>query len=139
MSPSTGTERGALVGIPAAALTALPACPACYPLYAGILSSLGLSALIDPGAQAVLTSLLLAVALAALAFRARRRRGYGPLALGVAASSVVLAAKFGLGWSALTYAGVALLLAAGLWNAWPRSAGGVACSSCAREGVGSAR
>ena len=125
-----------LVGVPAAALTALPACPACYPLYAGILSTLGLSALVDPAAQGVLTALFLAVALAALAFRARRRRGYGPLALGLVASAVVVAAKFELGWSALTYAGVGLLVGASLWNAWPRNArSGVSCSSCFADGA----
>ena len=73
-----------VLGIPAAGLAALPACPACYPLYAGILSSLGLTALIDPAAQSALTVFFLAMAVAALALRARRRRGYRSLGVGFA-------------------------------------------------------
>jgi hypothetical protein len=127
MMERTGTTW---LGIPAAALTALPACPACYPLYAGVLSSLGLTALIDPGAQAVLTAVLLVAALGALAFRARRRRGFGPLILGLAAATVVVVAKLGLRWSGLTYAGVGLLVGASLWNTWPASSARAACTSC---------
>ena len=105
-----------VLGIPAAGLAALPACPACYPLYAGILSSLGLTALIDPAAQSALTVFFLAMAVAALALHTRRRRGYRSLGVGLAGSLVVLAGKFVLGWNALTYLGVALLVGAGLWN-----------------------
>ena len=118
------TREGILgsLGIPTAGLAALPACPACYPAYAAILSSLGLTAFANPSAQAALTFLFLGATLAALAYRARCRRGYGPLALGVAASVVVFGAKFALGWDTLTYVGVALLVGAALWNVWPRKA-----------------
>ncbi len=126
MDPNAGNSRreGMLgsLGIPTAGLAALPACPACYPAYAGILSSLGLTALANPSAQAALTLLFLGLSLAALAYRARCRRGYGPLALGVAASVVVFGAKFALGWDSATYAGIALLVGAALWNVWPRKA-----------------
>ena len=133
---ATPTARGrtAALGIPASALTALPACPACYPAYAGILSSLGLSGLIDPGAQRVLTAVFLAVVVGALAFRARRRRGHAPLVLGLVGAIVLLAAKFGLDSSPLTYGGAGILVAATLWNAWPRKAPGAACSSCSPAG-----
>ena len=123
-----------VLGIPAAGLAALPACPACYPLYAGILSSLGLTALIDPTAQSALTLLFLAVALAALALQARRRRRYRALGVGFAGSLVVLAGKFVMGWDALTYAGVALLVAASAWNLWSvRARRGGQCEECAPE------
>ncbi len=79
----------AAAGIPAAGLTALPACPACYPLYAGILSSLGLT--LDPGTHMALTAGLVSVALAALGIRARARRGYAPLAAGVGAALLIAA------------------------------------------------
>lgn len=119
----------AAVGVPVAGLSALPACPACYPLYAGGLSALGLTAFASPGGQAGLTAVLLAVALAALAYRARTRRGYGPLALGIGASLIVLAGKFLVGFDPLSYAGTAGLVAASLWNAWPAGRR-AACEAC---------
>lgn len=106
-------------GLPLSGLAALPACPACYPAYAGILSSLGLTAFVTPQAQAWLTALFLGGVVAALAWRARSRRGNGPLALGAVAALVVVGAKYALGFDALTYVGVALLVAAGIWNVWP--------------------
>ncbi len=115
-------------GVPAAGLAALPACPACYPLYAGILSSLGLT--LDPGAHLALTGVLLGLALAALAFRARARRGLAPLALGAGAALVVVAAKLLVGSDVLAAAGAAALVVAGLWNAWPLARPAPACSAC---------
>ncbi len=129
-----GAEGLTVLGIPAAGLAALPACPACYPLYAGILSSLGLTALIDPAAQSALTVFFLAIAVAALAFHARRSPGYGPLGVGLAGSLVVLAGKFVLGWSPLTYAGVALLVGASAWIVWSVKARRRGqCEECAPE------
>ncbi len=123
-----------VLGIPAAGLAALPVCPACYPLYAGILSSLGLTALIDPAAQSALTVFFLAMAVAALALQARRRRGYRSLGVGFAGSLVVLAGKFVLGWNALTYVGVALLVGASVWNVWSvKARRGGQCEECAAE------
>lgn len=126
------TKTSGTFGIPIAALAALPACPACYPAYAGVLSALGLGGVVEmgPRGQAILTVLFLAGALGALAFRARTRRGYAPLALGVAASLVVMTGKFLLLMNAATYAGVGGLMAAAIWNVWPRAAD-TACVSCA--------
>ncbi len=113
-------RRGALLGIPVSALAALPACPACYPAYAGILSALGLGALANVGAQAIITIVLLAGALAALLYCSRVRRGLGPFWLGLVAAGIVLVAKFAVALDPATYVGVGLLLAAGVWNVWPR-------------------
>ncbi len=114
-----GSSAASLSGIPAAGLAALPFCPACYPMYAGILASLGLTPLSQLGVQATLTLALLAISLAALAFRAKARRGYAPLAAGCMASLVVLIGKFGIGLDAMTYAGIAVLILASVWNVWP--------------------
>ncbi len=113
-------KRFAVLGLPASALAALPLCPACYPAYAGILSALGLSVLADTTVQTVLTVLLLAVALGGLLYKAKLRRGYGPFALGVVASTVLAFSKFVMGNDPITYAGVGVLALAGLWNVWPR-------------------
>ncbi len=117
--PSAGSSAVSIAGIPAAGLAALPFCPACYPMYAGILTSLGLTPLSHTGVQATLTLALLGLSLAALAFRARARRGYAPLAAGCIASLVVLMGKFGMGMVAMTYAGIAILVLASVWNVWP--------------------
>ena len=113
-------KRYAVLGIPASALAALPLCPACYPAYAGILSALGLSVLADTTVQTVLTVLLLAVALGGLLYKAKLRRGYGPFALGVVASTVLAFSKFVMGSDPITYAAVGVLVLAALCNVWPR-------------------
>ena len=123
-----------VLGIPAAGLAALPACPACYPLYAGILSSLGLTALIDPAVQTALTGFFLVVVVVVLALHARRRHAYAPLGVGLAGSVVVVAGKFVLGWNPITYAGVALLMGASAWNLWSiKARRGGQCEGCAPE------
>jgi len=127
-SGAAGSRWLPAAGVPVAGLAALPACPACYPLYAGVLSSLGLT--LDPGAHMALTVGLLGLALAALAFRARARRGYAPLVLGAAAGLVVVAGKALVGSDLLVYGGAAALATAGLWNAWPRDTEAPACAAC---------
>jgi NADPH:quinone reductase-like Zn-dependent oxidoreductase len=66
MAEQTGRNRRSVSGILASGLTALPLCPACYPAYAGILSTLGLTALLDTTVQTVLTVLFLSVMVAML-------------------------------------------------------------------------
>lgn len=125
---AAGPRWLAAAGIPAAGLAALPACPACYPLYAGILSSLGLT--LDPGAHLALTGGLVAVALGALGFRARGRRGYAPLAVGVGTVLLIAAGKLLLGSDPVVYAGATGLAGAGMWNAWPLRRPAPACTAC---------
>ncbi len=110
-----------ILGIPAAALAALPLCPACYPAYAGVLSALGLTVLSDTTLQSALTVLFLTAALGALLYKARSRRGYGPFSLGTAASVALSFSKFVMGSDPITYAAVGVLVLAGLWNVWPRA------------------
>ena len=66
-----------------------------------------------------LTALCLALALTALGIRARRRHGYGPLAVGLAAAAVLFLGKFALDSDTAVYTGVAALVSASVWNAWP--------------------
>ncbi len=120
MAKATRPNGRSHLGIPAAALAALPLCPAGYPAYAGILSAVGLTALSDTTVQTVLTVLFLSAALGALLYKAKSRRGYGPLALGMAASVALSISKFVMGSDPITYAAVGVLVVAGLWNVWPR-------------------
>jgi hypothetical protein len=68
-----------------------------------------------------LTAFCLVLALTALAFRANRRRGYGPFALGVLAAALLMLGKFVHDWNVSVYGAIASLIGASLWNSWPRS------------------
>jgi hypothetical protein len=116
------TWRHGLLAMPGIGVVLLPklACPLCWPLYAGIVSSLGLGFLISTAYLLPLTIGFLILTLVVLGFRARQRRGFKPLLLGVAASAAVLIGKFDLESNSITYSGIALLVAASIWNAWPR-------------------
>lgn len=134
-TPDQGTGwRSSLAVLPGVGVALLPkiACPACWPAYAGLLSSAGLGFLGEARWLLPLTAAFLCVAVGALAFRARVRRGYGPFGLGLVASAVVLLGKFALDSDAAMYAGIGLLVAASLWNTWPRAAAG--CPACATSG-----
>lgn len=132
-TPDQGTGwRSSLAVLPGVGVALLPkiACPACWPAYAGLLSSAGLGFLGEASWLLPLTAAFLCVAVGAL--RARVRRGYGPFGLGLVASAVVLVGKFALDSDAAMYAGIGLLVAASLWNTWPRAAAG--CPACATSG-----
>lgn len=116
------TWREGLLTIPGIGVALLPklACPLCWPLYAGIVSSLGLGFLLATAYLVPLTAGFLIFTLAVLAFRAKQRRGYGPSLLGAAGSAAILAGKFQFEGSIVMYAGIGILVVAVLWNAWPR-------------------
>jgi mercuric ion transport protein len=114
--------RQGLLAAPGIGVALLPklACPLCWPLYAGIVSSLGLGFLISTMYLLPLTIGFLVLTLFVLAFRANQRRGHRPFLLGTAASATVLIGKFYLESNAVTYSGIGLLVAASVWNAVPR-------------------
>lgn len=122
--------RAQLLSLPGLVLSVLPVgvCPACWPVYAGALSALGLTFLLSKEYLMPLTALFLLIAVTTLALQ--RRRGYAPFAVGVFAAAIVLAGKFAFETGPVTYAGVALLVLVSLWNAWPRRAA-AHCPNCA--------
>ena len=127
------TWKQGLLALPGVGVAMLPklACPLCWPAYAGLLSSLGLGFLISTTYLLPLSAAFLILALAALAFRARKRRGYGPFLLGFIAAAAVLLGKFLWESNPMTYAAVGVLVGASLWNAWPRRlASSQAISGC---------
>ena len=132
------TWKESLLALPGLGVSILPklACPACWPAYAGLLSSVGLGFLISTVYLLQLTVVFLVLALAALVFRANRRRGYGPFALGLVAGSAVLLGKFAVESNFVVYSALGLLAIASLWNAWPLAgmAGkATTCPECPRE------
>lgn len=129
------TRKQHLLAVPGVGVSLLPklACPACWPAYAGLLGSVGLGFLISTVYLLPLTAGFLLLALVALAFRARQRRGYGPFLLGLGGTVGVLMGKFAWESNSSMYGAVGLLVAASLWNAWPRqvtSAEPAACPDC---------
>src|SRR6516225_4313226 len=67
-----------------------------------------------------LTVFSLVLALAALGFRARKRRGYCPFAVGLLAAVLLLGGKFVFDSNVAVYLCIASLIGASLWNSWPK-------------------
>ncbi len=111
-----------LYAAPVIGLSKLPkiAFPACWPAYAGLLSSIGLGFLIPNRAYLLpLTANFLTVAVGTLAVGARQKRGYVPMAMGTIAAAFILVGKFALVSNLIFYAGLGLLVLASVWNSWP--------------------
>lgn len=100
------------------------ACAACWPAFAALLGSAGVGFLVAPGQLVPFMLVFLALTLALLAYRARSRRGLAPFALGVGGAVIMMGGGFGIGSDVALFAGVALLVSASIWNAWPRKAVG---------------
>ena len=122
---------GVLPGIGVALMPKL-ICPLCWPAYAGLLSAVGLGFLINSRNLMIVTALFLIVAVTALAFRARQRRGYGPAFVGLVASIFILVEKFYLDSPATMYAALGVLIAASVWNSWPARLT-ASCPQCVSE------
>jgi hypothetical protein len=120
-SPPVGRMQLASL-LPAVGAALLPklTCPACWPAYAALLSALGVGFIDYTPYLLPLTLVFLVTTLAILAWRPRR--GYAPLALGWFAAAIMLIGKFFFDSDIATYVGVALLIGASVWNAWPRKA-----------------
>lgn len=126
------TWKQSLVALPGVGVSLLPklACPLCWPAYAGLLSSVGLGFLISTKYLLPVTIAFLVLALGALAFRAKDRRGYGPFVLGLVAAVGVVVGKFDWGLNPAVYGAVGLLVVASSWNAWSHR---VTSASCCTE------
>jgi len=132
------TGRGSVVAaLPAISVAMLPklTCAACWPAYAALLGAMGVN-FVDytPYLLPTIAVLLLAT-LGFIGWRANRRRGYLPLSLGTVASAIILVGKFGFDSDAAAYVGGALLIAASVWNAWPRRQVSVACVNCRTQEI----
>ncbi len=131
-SDSKGFGRNTISLLPAIGTALMPklVCPACWPAYTGLLGALGLGFINYSPILLPLTAVFLAAVLATLTWRAKTRRGYAPLALGMVAALILLIGKFQFDSDAATYAGISLLVGASLWNGWPRRNRTVPCSAC---------
>ena len=107
-------------------------CPACWPAYAGLLSSLGIGFVDYTPYLVPFTMAFLAISLGTMVYKAKSRRGYGPLFLGLFASAVLMIGKFYFDSDAAMYVGLGILVAASLWNTWPLTSAnsGPRCAAC---------
>lgn len=128
--------RSWLAVIPAVGVAMLPklACPACWPAYAGLLSSVGLGFLIQTTYLFPLMVAFLVVAVGALGLRSRSRHGLGPFVVGLISAIVVIFGKFLFDSNPAMYGGIALLIGASVWNAWPKGKKSPPCPACAEAG-----
>jgi len=117
----------------------IAAAEVCLPSLCGCLARrsqfFGLGYLLSARYLLPLTAGLLALALAALAFKARTRHGYGPFLVGVSAAAGVLLSKFVWESNPTMYAALGLLMVSSVWNAWPRRSARVlaACPACEQD------
>jgi mercuric ion transport protein len=111
----------AFVALPVVGTAVLPklVCPFCWPAYTGLLSFLGLGFINYTPYLLPLTLAFLLVAIVSLGYGAKIHRGYAPLLLGVLAAGMIITGKFLFASDWTLYGGLALLLGASLWNAWP--------------------
>lgn len=131
-------KQGFLAG-PGVGVSLLPKlmCPACWPAYASILSSLGLGFLISARYLFPVTAVFLTLAVGSLWFRASQRRGFAPFWIGLFAASAILSGKFYFDAAAAMYGGAGLLVVASVWNGWPRRTSVAPCPDCLPAGSGS--
>lgn len=116
------TLKETALAVPGVAVSMLPKviCPICSPAYAAVVSSVGLGFLVETTYLLPITVAFLAIAVGSLALRASNPRGLRPFWIGVIAAGGVVAGKFWLGATAITYAGIGLLIVASMWNVIPR-------------------
>lgn len=137
VSSPSGKKAKSLFGfnlslLPTIGVALLPKlfCPACWPAYAGLLSSMGLGFFdYTPYMQPIMLGFI-AIALTGLFYRASRRRGYGPFLLGVVASGLLMYSKFYIDNDPLMWVSLVLLVMASLWNTWPKTQTGGVCTTC---------
>lgn len=134
---SDAAGRSWWVVAPAVGLSLLPnvTCPACWPAYAALLSSLGVSVTVTTKYLFPLTLFFVALAVISLGWRARRRHGFGPLIVGLVGAGLLITGRFYVGSNLLLYSGMMTFIAAAFWNGWPRKKGDAAtddsgCPNC---------
>ena len=114
-------RRGALkslLAVPGAGLALLPSfgCPLCLAAYSGVLSTLGLTFLLNERVLAPLVATFLVIGFSSVAWSRRAHRRGGPLALTFVGTAVTGTGRLVLHHPTLTYVGAAILFAGAAWN-----------------------
>lgn len=112
-------------------------CPACWPLYAGFMSSLGIGFIDYTPYQSPILLFLVFTSLASLAWSARKRKAYSPFILGFMASILIIIVKLSLlpflhsFYQSIFYFGLGALLIATIWSLFLRQP--QQCQDCHKE------
>lgn len=109
---------GPLAAIPAIGSSMLPmlGCPACWPVYAGVLGVLGISVADYTAYMLPMTLFFLVIALISPAHNAWNGRQYGGLLLGIVASILIVVGKFVLKSDVVSYMGILLLIGVSIYT-----------------------
>jgi hypothetical protein len=110
--------RRASTFVAAVGVALLPKCPACWSVYAGLSSLLGVSFVLDTRLLMVLTLGSLSLALLSLAAMARRRKIRVPLALAIVSAAGVWLGRFELNSELCTNLSLCGLILAALAARW---------------------
>lgn len=123
--------------LPALAVSTLPflSCPLCWPLYASLLGSAGLSFFNYTPYLMPVVGFSLLVALVSIGYQVKKNSSsYWPFVLAVIASLAIFVGKFVLISNAILYTGVVGLIVAVIWNARSvKLANNGDCSCCTKE------
>ena len=120
VSDQTAFRQSGNIGfsaIPTVLTAAMPKCPLCW---MALMSALGVGSTINSEWLRPLAITLLLVSVGALFVRARRRGGYGPLFLGLAAAAAMYLCKFSFFYDNGAYLSGTILVGASVWNALPK-------------------
>ena len=132
MNPRLKNGAATLPGVGVAFLPKV-VCPMCSPAYATLLSSIGLPFLATARYVLPLTLTFMTIAIGSLYVGATTRRGLGPFWLGLIAAASIVGGKFWFDSLLAIYFGVALLVAASVWNAIPNRNTCPACEAGATK------
>lgn len=107
-----------IAAFPAVAISLLPnvTCPACWPAYTALLSSVGVGFVATTRYLFPLTLAFIALALFSLAWGAWRRRRFGPLVVGLIGAALLVTGRFFVPSDLFLYLGIATFISSSLWN-----------------------
>jgi mercuric ion transport protein len=121
----------ALIPVIGAALLPKLTCPACWPAYASFLGIFGITFVNYTPYLLPLTLIFLLIVLISLFYRAKQRRGFGPFFIGLIGSVILSVGKFNFDSDVGMYVGLAIIMAASLWNTWPKKVSETtSCPTC---------
>jgi mercuric ion transport protein len=127
-----------VAAIPAIIFTLLPKliCPFCWPLYTGLLGSIGINFINYTPYLFPLLTLFLILTISGLILAARSKKKYGPVYLGGISSLLILIGKFLFETEMLIYIGLTGLIMSVIWQSRIKPSGNHgSCSACNTDEV----
>jgi len=114
--PATNIRLPAMQALSIAGIALLPKCPLCFAAYLGLFASAGVPVWVTTLWGRPLTAILLALALAAIFVRSRRRGRYAPAMVALTGALLITAGKLTFNVTPVFFVGVSLLIVASMWS-----------------------